>query len=56
MLEAYCWPRSVAPGEPVGLHVSTDAGVFDITVTRDGAEQTEEEWAHLLEVRYRRSL
>jgi hypothetical protein len=41
MLEAYCWPRSVAPGEPVGLHVSTDAGVFDITVTRDGAEQTE---------------
>ena len=23
MLEAYCWPQSVAPGEPAGLHVSS---------------------------------
>jgi hypothetical protein len=38
MLEAYCWPRSVDPGEPVGLHVSTDLGTFDVTVTRDGGE------------------
>jgi hypothetical protein len=41
MLEAYCWPRSVVPGQPVGLHVSTDAEAFDITVTRDGAEPIE---------------
>ena len=41
MLEAYCWPRSVAPGEPVGLHVSTDAGAVGVTVTRDGATPLE---------------
>jgi N,N-dimethylformamidase beta subunit-like protein len=41
MLEAYCWPRSVAPGEPVGLCVSTDAHAFDVVVTRDGAESLE---------------
>ena len=34
MIEAYCWPQSVAPGEPVALHVSTDAGTFEVTVTR----------------------
>jgi hypothetical protein len=38
MLEAYCWPRSVEPGEPVSLHVSTDAGAVDVAVVRDGAE------------------
>ena len=37
MIEAYCWPQSVAPGEPVALHVSTDAGTFEVTVTREGA-------------------
>ena len=37
MLEAYCWPPSVAPGEPTGLHVSTDAGAFDVEVAREGA-------------------
>ena len=41
MLEAYCWPRSVEPGEPVGLHVSTDAPTFEVAVTRDGAEPLE---------------
>jgi hypothetical protein len=40
MLEAYCWPTSVAPGEPVGLHVSSDAGPIDVIVTREGAEPT----------------
>jgi hypothetical protein len=37
MLEAYCWPQSVTPGEPVALHVSTDTDRFDIEVTREGA-------------------
>ncbi len=41
MLEAYCWPRSVESGRPVGLHVSTDAGLLTITVTRDGANPAE---------------
>ncbi len=41
MLEAYCWPRSAEPGQRVGLHVSTDAGRFDVSVTRDGAEPLE---------------
>ena len=39
MLEAYCWPLSVVPGEPVGLRVSTDAGPVRVEVTRDGASQ-----------------
>lgn len=39
MLEAYCWPMSVAPGEPVGLHVSTDAPTYDVEVAREGAER-----------------
>ena len=30
MIEAYCWPQSVAAGEPVALHVSTDAAAFDV--------------------------
>ncbi len=38
-LEAYCWPLSVGPGEPAGLHVSTDAGVVDVEVAREGAER-----------------
>ncbi len=37
MIEAYCWPQSVAAGEPVALHVSTDAAAFDVEVARDGA-------------------
>lgn len=37
MIEAYCWPPSVAPGDPVGLHVSTDAPAFDVELARDGA-------------------
>ena len=37
MLEAYCWPPSVIPGEPTSLHVSTDAGAFDVEVAREGA-------------------
>ena len=41
MLEAYCWPRSVEPGRSVGVHVSTDAHDFEVTVTRDGAEPLE---------------
>ena len=40
MLEAYTWPQSTSPGEPVGLHVSSDTGAFDVTVTREGAEPT----------------
>jgi len=39
VIEAYCWPQSVSPGEPAGLHVSTDAQAFKVTVTRDGAER-----------------
>lgn len=37
MLEAYCWPLSVAPGEPTGLHLSADAGPVTVEVVRDGA-------------------
>ncbi len=36
MLEAYCWPHSVSPGEPADLRVSTDAGRFTLEVARDG--------------------
>ena len=39
MLEAYCWPRSVRPGEAVALHASTDANPFTIEVARDGADR-----------------
>ena len=41
MLEAYCWPRSVEPGEPVAVHVSTDLGGVEIVVVRDSATPTE---------------
>ena len=37
MLEGYCFPRSAMPGEPIPLHVSTDAANFDVEVARDGA-------------------
>jgi hypothetical protein len=37
MLEAYCWPASVRPGERAGLHVSSDAGPVDVVVAREGA-------------------
>jgi hypothetical protein len=40
MLEAYCWPLSVGPGERAGLHVSSDAGPVDVLVSREGAEPT----------------
>jgi len=36
-LEAYCWPPSTGRGEPVGLHVSTDAPSFDVEVAREDA-------------------
>jgi hypothetical protein len=39
MLEAYCWPRSVLPGEAVGVHASADLGGFRVEVARDGAER-----------------
>ena len=39
MLEAYCWPRSVEPGETVAIHASTDLGGFAIEVARDGANR-----------------
>jgi hypothetical protein len=35
MLEAYCWPRSVARSGSVELHVSTDAASFDINIIKD---------------------
>ncbi len=38
-LEAYCWPPSVAPGEPTWLHVSSDAGLVEVEVAREGAER-----------------
>jgi len=38
MLEAYCWPRSVVPGDRVGLHISSDAPTVSVTVTHDGIE------------------
>jgi hypothetical protein len=40
MLEAYCFPRSALPGESLPLHVSTDAGTFEVEVAREGAERT----------------
>lgn len=38
-LDAYCWPPSVARGEPTALHVSTDSGVFDVEVAREGSQR-----------------
>jgi hypothetical protein len=38
MLEAYCWPQSVDPGDEVALHVSSDpTRAFTVEVARDGA-------------------
>jgi hypothetical protein len=39
VLEAYCWPLSVVPGEAVEVHASTDAPSFDVEVARDGADR-----------------
>jgi hypothetical protein len=39
MLEAYCWPRSVEPGETVAIHASTDLDGFSIEVARDGGNR-----------------
>jgi hypothetical protein len=39
MIEAYCWPQSVVPGEPVALHLSTYAPTVQVEVARDGAER-----------------
>src|SRR5947199_791333 len=44
MLEAYCWPRSVEPGEAVAIHASTDLEGFAVEVARDGANR-EEVWS-----------
>ena len=38
-LDAFCWPPSVAAGEPTALYVSTDAGSFDLEVAREGSER-----------------
>jgi N,N-dimethylformamidase beta subunit-like protein len=38
MLEGYAWPPSVPPGGEVALHVSTDAPSFDVSLTREGAD------------------
>jgi hypothetical protein len=36
-LEAYCFPASIAPGEPIRLHVSSDAPRVDVEIAREGA-------------------
>ncbi|HEX5937384.1 MAG TPA: N,N-dimethylformamidase beta subunit family domain-containing protein [Actinomycetota bacterium] len=38
MLEGYCWPQSVLPGEPVGLSVSS-SGPFGVEVAREGTRR-----------------
>lgn len=38
-LQAYSWPPSVTAGEPVALHVSTDASGFEIEVAREGSRR-----------------
>lgn len=38
-LEAYCWPLSTAAGDPVGLHLSTDAPSVEVEVVREGASR-----------------
>ncbi len=38
MLEGYCWPQSVLPGEAVDLHVSTNASGFGVEVVRGGTD------------------
>ena len=39
MLEAYCWPPSVAPGAEVALHVANDGGRVHVEVARDGLDR-----------------
>jgi N,N-dimethylformamidase beta subunit-like, C-terminal len=39
MLDAYCWPLSASPGEPVMLHSSGDVDSCSIEVARDGAQR-----------------
>jgi hypothetical protein len=39
MIEAYCWPPSVAPGETATLRVSSDRGAVDVEVAREGARR-----------------
>jgi hypothetical protein len=46
MLEAYCWPRSVEPGETVAIQASTDLDGFAVEVARDGANG-DEVWSGL---------
>ncbi len=36
-VQGYAWPTSVAPGDSVRIHVSTDAATFDATFIREGA-------------------
>jgi hypothetical protein len=38
LLEGYCWPQSVLPGERVALHVSS-SGPFGVDVAREGARR-----------------
>jgi N,N-dimethylformamidase beta subunit-like, C-terminal len=45
VLDAYCWPMSVAAGEPVTLHASADTPAVAVSVVRDGAEPVEV-WSH----------
>jgi N,N-dimethylformamidase beta subunit-like protein len=40
LLDGYCWPQSVLPGESVALHVSTGSGTYGIEVARAGADRT----------------
>ncbi len=39
-IEAYCGQRSVAPGEPLTVHVSSPRPICDITIERWGAERS----------------
>ncbi len=36
MIEAYCWPQSVVPGESVELFCSTSSAQFSIEIVRQG--------------------
>ncbi len=37
MLEGFAWPQSGVAGDEIALHVSSDAGSFDVEVARQGA-------------------
>ena len=39
-LDGYCWPQSVAPGEPLDLHLSSATGQVEVEVFRIGADRT----------------